>query len=145
MKLGNRCGFTLIELLVVVAVIGILAAITMPGLMNKTVQAKINSAGHNAESVSNTTHTWLQQEIIEKDKTYPEGLHSKGDGTDVSNGVQTHLGSNFKGNWAVYINSDGSLYALWAKDSSVDLTAVGQLTDAQLKQKKGKIGCYPIK
>lgn len=59
-------GFTLIELLVVVAIIGILAGLLIPGLMSKTVEAKISKAKNNAQLVYNAAQQWLQTEIIDK-------------------------------------------------------------------------------
>ncbi len=55
MKKTSTKGFTLIELIVVIAVIGVLAAILVPTIMNYVAKSKI--ATKNAESKSFFTHT----------------------------------------------------------------------------------------
>ena len=52
----NRKGFTLIELVVVIAIIGVLAAILVPTMMNYTRKAKLKAANHNAKVVFNTVN-----------------------------------------------------------------------------------------
>ena len=76
MRKSNKKGFTLVELVVVIAIIGILAAILVPTMMNYVKKARLKTANANAklifttcnneasdliadgESVSKLTYSW---------------------------------------------------------------------------------------
>lgn len=146
-KSKNKKGFTLIEILVVVAIIGVLAGLLVPGLINKTINAKVNKSRQNAQVIFDIAQQWLQTEIIDKEMSYTSGTYAKDDGSDVATGVQNELNKStgFRGNWSITIDSSGVLYALWTADSSADLSTQDQLTLQEMKDNKGKIGCWVSK
>ena len=85
----NRKGFTLIELMIVVAIIGILAAVAIPGFMqyiknSKTSEAKTNlkAIGDGALSFYQTEH-YANQGMTATTKQYPGVAGSVGIGEEA--------------------------------------------------------------
>ncbi len=58
----NRKGFTLIELMIVVAIIGILAAVAIPGFMRYIKSSKTTEAQTNLKSIADGASSWFQAE-----------------------------------------------------------------------------------
>jgi type IV pilus assembly protein PilA len=53
MKKSNKKGFTLVELVVVIAIIGVLAAILVPSMLNYVKKSKLKQANSNAKTAYN--------------------------------------------------------------------------------------------
>lgn len=60
--LQNRKGFTLIELMIVVAIIGILAAVAVPGFMKYIKDSKTTEAKTNLKAIAEGASTFYQAE-----------------------------------------------------------------------------------
>ena len=88
--LQNRKGFTLIELMIVVAIIGILAAVAIPGFMTYIKNSKTSEAKTNLDSIRKGALTYFEAEHYSPDglfattKQYPSATTAVKVGVNAS-------------------------------------------------------------
>ena len=90
--LQNRKGFTLIELMIVVAIIGILAAVAVPGFMKYIKDSKTSEAKSNLKAIAEGASSFYQTEHTLKDGTvytrqFPNETHCKS-ATSIDNSCE---------------------------------------------------------
>ena len=145
MKKSNRKGFTLVELVVVIAIIGILAAILVPTMMNYVKQSKLKTANSNAKLVFTTVNNEAADMLVEG--TSVTGSASQSGAVEVKSLQNTNTDAKSKLANAVYNalkdNGDGAGYCLYIvnADGSVNFAQWCDVNSSSTA--KGVLGQYP--
>lgn len=156
----NKKGFTLVELVVVIAIIGVLAAILVPSMLNYVRKSKLKSANANAKTAYNAVSEFVIDQEATKgipqstalaqylgepvDCTQPAEENS----TDAREQVRSFLAHNGITSGTVWIaeeeiNGMDAYYVQWTGDVNPDASdsIVGQYPDPVTWENYKENGC----
>ena len=129
--LRKEKGFTLIELLIVVAIIGIIAAIAIPNLLNAIDRGKQKRTMADIRSIG----TAVESYAVDNNR-YPVSWSNANAGTMGSSVAPVYIKvmptkDGWNNDWHGDSNAAGTQYTLesYAKDNTNDTTSVGQTSD----------------
>ena len=116
-------AFTLLEIIVVIIIVGVLAVITIPGLINGAFQSKVQTVEHNLMAISAA-----QQRYFEQQNQY----YSSNGNPDDFNGINSNLivGMAYQGDDFTYsCDNTGTCTATSASPvETVSMNALGSMT-----------------